>query len=218
MRKPCSLLSCFVAVVPWLAAQQPQQPVRPAAPRVFFAFENEPLHKVLAVVSKISGRRIVAAAELRETPITLRIKDVAWNDALAKLAESIGGKLVDDGERLQLLKRQPVGTRHVSFARVVPSAAQLRVARGMLTPTVGSLEYFENSRLFVIRDEQDVADRIAAYLESLDLGAQQLEKQLATVVESLKLARSDQGKLSGAEIQRLIAVTRQIEELLQQAR
>ncbi|HIE72404.1 MAG TPA: hypothetical protein EYP98_20800, partial [Planctomycetes bacterium] len=58
-------------------------------PRVYFAFENTDIQKVIDTISKISGANIVVAPEVKGT-ITVRLKNVPWRHALDAVVKTLG--------------------------------------------------------------------------------------------------------------------------------
>ena len=64
-------------------------------PRVFFAFENADIQKVIDTIAKISGANIVVAPEVQGT-ITLRLKNIPWRDALEASAKTLGYVVVEE--------------------------------------------------------------------------------------------------------------------------
>ncbi len=64
-------------------------------PRVFFAFENADIQKVIDTIAKISGANIVVAPEVQGT-ITLRLKNIPWRDALESAAKTLGYVVIEE--------------------------------------------------------------------------------------------------------------------------
>ncbi len=64
-------------------------------PRVYFAFENADIQKVIDTIAKISGANIVVAPEVRGN-ITLRLKNIPWRDALEAAVKTLGFVVVEE--------------------------------------------------------------------------------------------------------------------------
>jgi type IV pilus assembly protein PilQ len=64
-------------------------------PRVYFAFENTDIQKVIDTIAKISGANIVVAPEVKGT-ITVRLKDIPWRDALDATVKTLGFVVVEE--------------------------------------------------------------------------------------------------------------------------
>jgi type IV pilus assembly protein PilQ len=64
-------------------------------PRVYFAFENTDIQKVIDTIAKISGANIVVAPEVKGN-ITLRLKDIPWRDALESAVKTLGFVVVQE--------------------------------------------------------------------------------------------------------------------------
>jgi type II secretory pathway component GspD/PulD (secretin) len=64
-------------------------------PSVFFAFENADIQKVIDTIAKISGANIVVAPEV-QGPVTLRLKNIPWRDALEAVTKTLGYVVVEE--------------------------------------------------------------------------------------------------------------------------
>lgn len=68
-------------------------------PRVYFAFENADIQKVIDTIAKISGANIVVAPEVQGT-ITLRLKNIPWRDALEAAVKTLGYVVVEEDRNI----------------------------------------------------------------------------------------------------------------------
>ncbi|MFY9344169.1 MAG: hypothetical protein WAT39_16885 [Planctomycetota bacterium] len=64
-------------------------------PRVYFAFENTDIQKVIDTIAKISGANIVVAPDVQGT-ITVRLKNIPWRDALDAAVKTLGFVVVEE--------------------------------------------------------------------------------------------------------------------------
>ena len=64
-------------------------------PRVYFAFENTDIQKVIDTIAKISGANIVVAPEVKGT-ITVRLKNIPWRDALEATVKTLDFVVVEE--------------------------------------------------------------------------------------------------------------------------
>ncbi|MFK7741932.1 MAG: hypothetical protein AB8H80_16565 [Planctomycetota bacterium] len=64
-------------------------------PRVYFAFEDTEIQKVIDTIAKISGANIVVAPEVQGT-ITVRLKNIPWRDALDAVVKTLGFVVVEE--------------------------------------------------------------------------------------------------------------------------
>ena len=64
-------------------------------PRVYFAFENTDIQKVIDTIAKISGANIVVAPEVKGT-ITVRLKNIPWRDALDATVKTLGFVVIEE--------------------------------------------------------------------------------------------------------------------------
>lgn len=64
-------------------------------PRVYFAFEDTDIKKVIDTIAKISGANIVVAPEVQGS-ITVRLKNIPWRDALDAVVKTLGFVVVEE--------------------------------------------------------------------------------------------------------------------------
>ncbi len=167
-------------------------------PRVFFAFENADIQKVIDTIAKISGANIVVAPEVQGT-ISLRLKNIPWRDALQSAVKTLGYVVVEEDRGIlrvvpQSNIRDDLVTRHFTLSYIRPKSTYvpqidsqyvrnvaqqqaqaqaqrfelLEALRRALTPN-GSLEYFEGSNLIIARDTRPVMDELQRIIESVDV-------------------------------------------------
>jgi len=110
-------------------------------PRVYFAFENTDIQKVIDTIAKISGANIVVAPEVKGT-ITVRLKNIPWRDALEASVKTLGFVVVqEDRGILRVVPasniQQDLETATIQLRYVRPSSTYV--------PFINS-EYIENKR------------------------------------------------------------------------
>ncbi len=98
-------------------------------PRVYFAFENTDIQKVIDTISKISGANIVVAPEVKGT-ITVRLKNVPWRHALDAVVKTLGFVVVQED---------------FGILRVVPAA---NIEQDLVTKTI-PLRYVRPRSVFL---------------------------------------------------------------------
>ncbi|HEX5053557.1 MAG TPA: hypothetical protein VFZ65_17395 [Planctomycetota bacterium] len=110
-------------------------------PRVYFAFENTDIQKVIDTIAKISGANIVVAPEVKGT-ITVRLKNIPWRDALEASVKTLGFVVVQ--EERGILRVVPASNIQQDLET---ATIQLRYVRPGSTyvPFISS-EYIENRR------------------------------------------------------------------------
>lgn len=110
-------------------------------PRVYFAFENTDIQKVIDTIAKISGANIVVAPEVKGT-ITVRLKNIPWRDALEASVKTLGFVVVEEDRGI--LRVVPASNIQQDLET---AAIQLRFVRPSSTyvPFITS-EYIENKR------------------------------------------------------------------------
>ncbi|MBK8101148.1 MAG: hypothetical protein IPK26_29045 [Planctomycetes bacterium] len=110
-------------------------------PRVYFAFENTDIAKVIDTIAKISGANIVVSPEVKGN-ITLRLKHIPWRDALDAAVKTLGFEVVTEPRGILRVVSAANIRQDLEFATI-----QLRYVRPQSTymPFMES-EYIENKR------------------------------------------------------------------------
>lgn len=98
-------------------------------PRVYFAFENADIQKVIDTIAKISGANIVVAPEVQGA-ITLRLRDIPWRDALEATAKTLGYVVVEEDRGILRVvppanMRQDLVTESFQLRYVRPKSAYM---------------------------------------------------------------------------------------------
>jgi type IV pilus assembly protein PilQ len=169
-------------------------------PRVYFAFENADIQKVIDTIAKISGANIVVAPEVRGN-ITLRLKNIPWRDALEAAVKTLGFVVVEEDRGIlrvvpasNMQEDLVVKTFQLRYVRpkssfipllssqyvrdlqatqqMAPNAVHFSLIdalRRMLTPNIGTLEYFEGINVVVVKDTKPVVDQIKKIVEKIDI-------------------------------------------------
>jgi type II secretory pathway component GspD/PulD (secretin) len=110
-------------------------------PRVYFAFENTDIQKVIDTIAKISGANIVVAPEVKGA-ITVRLKNIPWRDALDASVKTLGFVVVEEERGILRVVpasniQQDLETRTIQLRYVRPSSTYV--------PFIES-SYIENKR------------------------------------------------------------------------
>lgn len=161
-------------------------------PRVYFAFENTDIQKVVDTIAKISGANIVVAPEVKGT-ITVRLKNIPWRDALDSVVKTLGFVVVE--EKRGVLRVVPASNIEQDLEIV---SVQLRFVRPSTTyvPFITS-EYVENKRSKQTLQKGEVQFTLLDTLQEMitpDVGSIQyiaetnviVVKDTRPVVESIK--------------------------------
>lgn len=129
-------------------------------PRVYFAFENADIQKVIDTIAKISGANIVVAPEVRG-PITLRLKDIPWRDALDAAVKTLGFVVVEEDRGI--LRVVPASNIQQDL---VTRAFQLRFVRPRSTyvPFIDS-EYVVNTQALIPQPANQMDFKLREVLE-----------------------------------------------------
>ena len=98
-------------------------------PRVYFAFDNADVQKVLDTIAKISGANIVYGQEVQGT-ISLRLRDIPWRDALEATAKTLGFVVVEEDRGIlrvvpPSVMREDLVTKHFQLRYVRPKSAYM---------------------------------------------------------------------------------------------
>ncbi|MEO0481731.1 MAG: hypothetical protein AAF196_19875 [Planctomycetota bacterium] len=95
--------------------------------RVYFAFENVDIQKVIDTIGKISGANIVTSSEVVGT-VSLRMQDIPWRDALEATVKTLGYVVVEEARGiLRIVPRENIEedlvTRNIQLRYVRPRSA-----------------------------------------------------------------------------------------------
>ena len=165
-------------------------------PRVYFAFNNAPIQQVIDTIAKISNANIVVAPEVQGT-ISLRLRNIPWRDALDAAAKTLGYAVVEEERgilrvvpRSNLMEDIITGSFQLRYVRpkttyvpiidspYVQNTAQqappgefelVAALSRVLTPEIGTLEYFAGSNLIVVKDIKPVIDEIESIIHQIDI-------------------------------------------------
>lgn len=169
-------------------------------PRVYFAFENADIQKVVDTIAKISGANIVMSPEV-QGPITLRLKNIPWRDALDAAVKTLGYVVVEEdrgilrvvppsnmkadliSKEFQLRYVRPrssyvpfINTPYVRYTQ--PTQQQgteagaftlLKALERVLTPEIGSIQYFDGNNVLIVKDTKPVVDEVERIINKIDV-------------------------------------------------
>lgn len=110
-------------------------------PRVYFAFENTDIQKVIDTIGKIAGANIVVSPDVKGT-ITLRLKNIPWRDALDAAVKTLNFVVVEEARGVLRVVpaaniQQDLATETIPLRYVRPSSTY--------TPFITS-EYIDDKR------------------------------------------------------------------------
>lgn len=164
-------------------------------PRVYFAFNNAPIQQVIDTIAKISGANIVVAPEVQGA-ISLRLRNIPWRDALDAASKTLGYAVVEEDRGILRVVprsnlREDVVARSFQLRYVRPDSTYqpiinspyvrniaatgapgefelVSALRRVLTPDLGTLEYFEKSNVIIVKDIKPVIDEIESIINQID--------------------------------------------------
>jgi type IV pilus assembly protein PilQ len=170
-------------------------------PRVYFAFTNAPIQQVIDTIAKLSGANIVVAPEVQGA-VTLRLRNIPWRDALEAASKTLGYAVIEEDRgilrvvpRASLREDLVIESFQLRFVRpkshyvpvinspyvknTVKAQGQTQfeligALRRVLTPELGTLEYFEGSNILVVKDIKPVIDEIRAVINQIDVEPAQI--------------------------------------------
>ncbi|MCA8955476.1 MAG: hypothetical protein KDC87_05345 [Planctomycetes bacterium] len=172
-------------------------------PRVYFAFNNAPIQQVIDTIAKLSGANIVVAPQV-EGAVTLRLRNIPWRDALEAASKTLGYAVVEEERGIlrvvpranlredlitksfQLRFVRPrshyvpvIQSPYVRNTQQVQQSAKrdfelVAALRRVLTPDLGTLEYFEGSNIIVVKDIKPVIDEIQQVINQIDIEPAQI--------------------------------------------
>ena len=131
-------------------------------PRVYFAFENTEIQKVIDTIGKISGANIITAPEVKGT-VTVRLKNIPWRDALDAVVKTLGFVVVEEDRGI--LRVVPASNIQQDLET---KAIQLRFVRpsSMLVPFIAS-QYVRDLRSMTPQQAGQVPFTLLGTLRSM---------------------------------------------------
>lgn len=174
-------------------------------PRVYFAFENTDIQKVIDTIAKISGANIIVSPEVKGN-LTLRLKNIPWRDALEASVKTLGFVVVEEARGVlrvvpaaniqQDLVMETFPLRYVRpnstyipyleseyiFNRMNKQQQQkgemeftiLDALKQIVTPDVGTLNYFAELNVIVVKDTKPVVEEVRRIISQVDIEPAQI--------------------------------------------
>jgi len=174
-------------------------------PRVYFAFENTDIQKVIDTIAKISGANIIVSPEVKGN-LTLRLKNIPWRDALDASVKTLGFVVVEEDRGVlrvvpaaniqQDLVMETFPLRYVRpnstyvpyleseyvFNRMNKQQQQkgemeftiLDALKQIVTPDVGTLNYFAELNVIVVKDTKPVVEEVRRIISQVDIEPAQI--------------------------------------------
>ena len=174
-------------------------------PRVYFAFENTDIQKVIDTIAKISGANIIVSPEVKGN-LTLRLKNIPWRDALDASVKTLGFVVVEEDRGVlrvvpaaniqQDLVMETFPLRYVRpnstyvpyleseyvFNRMNKQQQQkgemeftiLEALKQIVTPEIGTLNYFAELNVLVVKDTKPVVEEVRRIISQVDVEPAQI--------------------------------------------
>lgn len=174
-------------------------------PRVYFAFENTDIQKVIDTIAKISGANIIVSPEVKGN-LTLRLKNIPWRDALEASVKTLGFVVVEEARGVlrvvpaaniqQDLVMETFPLRYVRpnstyipyleseyiFNRMNKQQQQkgemeftiLDALKQIVTPDIGTLNYFAELNVIVVKDTKPVVEEVRRIISQVDIEPAQI--------------------------------------------
>ncbi|MEE2887593.1 MAG: hypothetical protein VX951_09190 [Planctomycetota bacterium] len=170
-------------------------------PRVYFAFDNTPIQQVIDTIAKLSGANIVISPEVQGS-ITLRLRNIPWRDALEAACKTLGYAVIEEDRGILRVVprsslREDLVTRSFQLRFVRPKSRYVPIINSpyvrntatqtpdsefeliaalqrVLTPELGTLEYFEGKNIIIVKDIRPVIDEIEAIINQIDVEPAQI--------------------------------------------
>ncbi len=178
-------------------------------------FQNADIHNILRIIADVSGLNIVTSDEVKGT-ITIRLKDVPWDQALDVVLESKDlGKLamgnvvrIAPADKIKQAQERKLDTKKteeqleplltsvipVNFAKASDIATTLRGKEVGLVSERGSITAEDRTNVLIIKDIKKSVDEIAAMVKRLD-------KATPQVLISARIVQADNDFTKGLGVQ-----------------
>ncbi len=177
--------------------------------RIDLDLKDANIHNVLRLIGEVSRRNIVVADDVSGT-VTIRLRNVPWDQALAVILQSKGlGKVeyanmirVAPLDRLQKEREMEIARRAMEVklapieTRLIPvSYAEATELQGRLTPLLsdrGSLSIDERTNTIIARDVGPALDQVEELTRALDTQTPQVLVE-ARIIEATSNYNRDVG-------------------------
>ena len=142
-----------------------------AAELISLNYKDGDLRNILRLIARVSGINLVAGPDV-QGKVTIELKDVQWEHALALVLGANGYTYVREGNIVRvvssaLAEREPlaVGIIPVNYAK---AEELLPVLRPLLTPERGKVESDQRANVLVITDIPEKLSKIEKVVQRLD--------------------------------------------------
>jgi len=183
--------------------------------KITLDFQNADIHNILRIIADVSGLNIVTSDEVKGT-ITIRLKDVPWDQALDVVLESkdldkmsIGNvvriapaKVIKDAQDRQLASKktkeqlEPLITSviPVNFAKASEITSVIKGKEVGLISDRGSITAENRTNVLIVKDIQRSVNEISAMVKRLD-------KPTPQVLISARIVQADSEFTRGLGVQ-----------------
>lgn len=183
--------------------------------KITLDFQNADIHNILRIIADVSGLNIVTSDDVKGT-ITIRLKDVPWDQALDVVLESkdldkmaIGNvvrvapaKTIKDAQDRQLASKktmeqlEPLITSviPVNFAKASEISTVIKGKEVGLITERGSITAENRTNVLIVKDIQKNVDDISAMVKRLD-------KPTPQVLISARIVQADSDFTKGLGVQ-----------------
>jgi type IV pilus assembly protein PilQ len=163
--------------------------------RITLDFQNADIHNILRIIADVSGLNIVTSDEVKGT-ITIRLKDVPWDQALDVVLESKDlGKLamgnvvrIAPADKIKKAQERKLDTKKtqeqleplvtsvipVNFAKASDIASTIKGKDVGLVSERGSITAEDRTNVLIVKDIKKSVDEIAAMVKRLDKATPQV--------------------------------------------
>jgi type IV pilus assembly protein PilQ len=163
--------------------------------RITLDFQNADIHNILRIIADVSGLNIVTSDEVKGN-ITIRLKDVPWDQALDVVLESKDlGKLamgnvvrIAPADKIKKAQERKLDTKKtqeqleplvtsvipVNFAKASDIASTIKGKDVGLVSERGSITAEDRTNVLIVKDIKKSVDEIAAMVKRLDKATPQV--------------------------------------------
>ncbi len=183
--------------------------------RISLDFQNADIHNVLRIIADVSGLNIVTSDEVKGN-ITIRLKDIPWDQALDVVLESRDlGKMavgnvvrIDAAEKIKKAQERKLESKKteeqleplvtsvipVNFAKAGDVAATIKGKEVGLVSDRGSITAENRTNVLIVKDIKKNVDDINAMVKRLD-------KATPQVLISARIVQADDDFTRGLGVQ-----------------
>lgn len=181
------LLGMVLLAVPTAAQQGPDQPKKYTGAKISLDFQNAPVRQILRLIADVSKRNMVVGQEV-EGEITLKLRNVPWDQALDIVLKMHGLGMEEEGNILRIntlenlakqrdaesraragqLTAEPLVTRVIEVHYTTVDDLKTTIAAGGFLTERGQVNADKRTNTLIVKDIESNVDAVVTLVQRLD--------------------------------------------------